>query len=99
LRLKLRRGRTACHSQSLNQSLGRWSNSGYEGWLQALGWLLCRQFGRHSGCMRVDESSEFGDSWLAGVHSLQLLDCLYRFLEKAILEIEVDLNAGLLIVE
>jgi hypothetical protein len=49
--------------------------------------------------MHVNESSEFGDSWLAGVHSLQFLDCLYRFLKKAILEIEVDLNAGLLIVE
>jgi hypothetical protein len=49
--------------------------------------------------MRPDESSEFGDSWLAWMRSLQLLDCLYRFLEKAILKIEVDLSAAILIVE
>jgi hypothetical protein len=49
--------------------------------------------------MRLDESSEFGDSWLARMRSLQLRDCLYRFLEKAILEIEVDLSAAILIVE
>jgi hypothetical protein len=49
--------------------------------------------------MCLYESSEFGDSWLAWQRSLQLLDCLYRFLKKATLEIEVDLNAAVLIVE
>jgi hypothetical protein len=49
--------------------------------------------------MCLYESPEFGNSWRAWQRSLQLLDCLYRFLKKAILEIEVDLNAAVLIVE
>jgi hypothetical protein len=49
--------------------------------------------------MCLYENPEFGDSWLPWQRSLQFLDCLYRFLKKAILKIEVDLNAAVLIVE